>query len=508
VASGKPGKQLGLGQADIDRRGVIEGSVMRRGSAVKRFWVLSVVVLTVLRPLVAQAACNLIPQTENIFDAARGASTRPFAAPGEPLEVHLRPCEAPTPAIGNNAGDQVVTVIFTPKTGGARAAVLTTAADCSALPMSACQTALGGNMPKCVAGANAAMQVVQRNGTNYLRFNFPDTDDLVGATGDGHTLAGPAKIVVTQAPPATLGCQLATSTCASQLGTINGLVACIDDFFANDGACGHGAPRGTFDSFTALPPPNDFAGNCWSSACNLIPNAEFRATTDKDGNILLPMDWRGILVRHSQVPVPRLLRATLDPSIPFRVPGVSFVASFTPEGGPLPPIFEPESDPQAPSGVVTLFGSADAPYTVLRVARRSETFQQCAGGGNDGLPCNDADDCPGACVAGTNMGKACHQDADCPPSSTCGPVGTCGATVCFGGTRDGLACNSDGTCPGGGECGPGLIDLRTFGTAGGAGDVVVAQIPGPLHRGVAGDHQREHRAGPEQQQYTPDDRCG
>jgi hypothetical protein len=51
-----------------------------------------------------------------------------------------------------------------------------------------------------------------------------------------------------------LPCGLATASCAS----MSGLTACIDDYFANDGACGTGVPLETFPTFTALPPPKRF----------------------------------------------------------------------------------------------------------------------------------------------------------------------------------------------------------------------------------------------------------
>ena len=44
------------------------------------------------------------------------------------------------------------------------------------------------------------------------------------------------------------------------------LVACVDDFFANDGACGTAVAEPTFSHFTALPPPNDYADDCFSEA--------------------------------------------------------------------------------------------------------------------------------------------------------------------------------------------------------------------------------------------------
>lgn len=383
------------------------------------------------------AACNLIPQTEKSFDAARGAVTRPFAAPGEPIELRLRPCDGPAPVLGPSPANRLVTVVFEPTGNGAKhAVVLTAAADCSAVTplLAACNAQLGvGGNSQCASGSTAGMQIVQRNNTDYLRFNFPDSAALFGGA-----LAGPASIAVTDAAPAALPCQLATSTCAQQ----SGLIACVDSLFANDGNCGRSTPQGTFNHFTALPVPNDFAAGCWDTIppCSLS-SSQFRMTTDSDGNILVPMDWRGILVRQNQVPVPRLLSASIASPVPLlgiHIPGKSFVASFTPEGGLLPPIFEPEAAAGTADGVATLFGSADAPYTILRLARRSDTFQACSGGGNGGLPCNDANDCPG---------------------------GVCASTSCFGGARNGLACSSDGGCPGG-ECGPEIVDLRALGNNG------------------------------------------
>jgi len=143
----------------------------------------------------------------------------------------------------------------------------------------------------------------------------------------GTALSGPATIAVTSAMPGALPCQLATNSCATQ----SGLVACVDDFFANDGTCGRTGLQGTFNHFTALPTPNDFRGDCWDTMPPCMPGTTpFRVTTDKDGNILVPMDWRGILVNQNQVPVPRLLTATLSSPIPLlgiHIRGKSFVAS-------------------------------------------------------------------------------------------------------------------------------------------------------------------------------------
>jgi hypothetical protein len=95
-------------------------------------------------------------------------------------------------------------------------------------------------------------------GDRRLVFAFPDTDALLAPDGDDVTLAGPVAIGVTKQgqPPA---CGLATASCAAQ----SGLIACVDTFYANDGACGTAVPNVTFPSFTALPPPNDFQADCF-----------------------------------------------------------------------------------------------------------------------------------------------------------------------------------------------------------------------------------------------------
>lgn len=93
---------------------------------------------------------------------------------------------------------------------------------------------------------------------------------------------------------------------------------------------------------------------------------------------------------------------------------------------------------------------------MLRLARRSDTFEQCSGGYNDGGPCNSAADCPSACV--NDPTRRCAADSDCV-SGACGPAGTCGPTVCdSASTHPGRLCNTDASCAGG-ECGPETFPL-------------------------------------------------
>ncbi len=429
-----------------------------------------------------EAACNLIPQTTKIFDGVVGTSNRPFAAPGEPIEVAVRPCDTASAGLSMNASNQVVTVVFTPDGGATRNAAVVTAGSCAALSaeLSACAGLLGGGQVTCIEGAAAGLKTVQRADGTHLQFAFPNTDAMLGMLGDSLTLAGPATIAVTQSAAGSLPCNLdqTASTCAAAAASIPGMIICIDDIFANDGTCAITQPHKTFDHFTALPVPNDFSAACIDEAPPCNPTAsQFRITTDKDGNALIPMNWSGILLRPGGIPFPRLLSTSLSTPLPITFPGQSFFASFSPDGGPLAPIFVPQFNPASTSNVLSLFGSADAPLTVLRIARFSDGFQECHGGINDGLPCNGPDDCPALCSGGGNAGERCTSDAACPGGGCNAPsVASCGPTVCVGGGNAGNPCTADRFCPGG-KCGPAVFTLSPL-IYQAVGPVVLPRQPG------------------------------
>jgi hypothetical protein len=441
-------------------------------------------------------ACNLIPSAQQTFRGSLGSTNRPFASPGEFVEVRLRPhvCDAASPGFtSTDPADYAVTIVFTPPNGGDRNIVVV-ATDCAGI--AACTPATS---PCCETAGPDDLALVTRGTETRLQFRFPDTDLLVDGASDGRTLAGPAAIAVTARSEAPAS-GLATSPCASQTG----LIACIDQLYLLDGTC-QPTPDTTFDHFVALPPPNRYDEVCTSPAFPAGPclgtAPEVRFTTDVDGNLLVPVNWQGILVQAANVPVPRLLRASTGVDAlalstgPIVIPGQAFLRSLTPEGAPLPPIFEPQLDPRA-GNEVTLFGSADAPHTVLRLARRSPTSHQCSGGDNAGRPCTDATHCPngGSCVqstcnGGPAGGQACDDDADCP-SSACGPqlfefrdryrngVGAiivpravvAGQGVCESGGDAGDTCTVPTTCAGGAPC----VDYH-----------LVSQDPVPLE-GLAG----------------------
>ncbi|RMF25410.1 MAG: hypothetical protein D6760_01035 [Deltaproteobacteria bacterium] len=409
----------------------------------------------------AQASCNIIPGTAKTFRGARGTLDRPFAEPGTWVDVGVDPaCHPGTAGFAALPEDHRVVVAFTPPAAAPTVVVL--AADCAA---AAAEVAACGQRPEvgsavCIevaaSGASPDLELVARSDGTHLRFRFPDTDSLVGSAGDGRTLSGPAAIAVA-GPGQALPCDVASAGCAGQTDVI----ACVDELYAEDGTCGSLA-HGTFSHFTALPPANDYQSLCSQPSPPCLGTAdELRMTTDADGNLLVPMRWDGILVSQDQ-PIARMLRgsAAIEPFAgaggSIEIPGDSFLESYAPEGNLLPPVFDPQSDPQS-AGVVTLFGSADAPHTVLRVARRPAVPAECAGGDHAGLPCNEAADCPG---------------------------GVCGATTCRGGPSDGATCATDGDC-GGAECGPALFELRDR-YDGGVGPIVVARYadPGSGEHGV------------------------
>ena len=123
-----------------------------------------------------------------------------------------------------------------------------------------------------------------------------------------------------------------------------------DELYARDGTCLTGPEHvdPIFGHFTALPPANDFEAICTpaTNECDGLPR-DLRFTVDAAGNALVPMDWRGVLLRPDGIPVPRLVRgdtsleAFLGGGAAVRLPGASFVASYSPGGLRVPPIFEP-----------------------------------------------------------------------------------------------------------------------------------------------------------------------
>lgn len=399
----------------------------------------------------AHASCNVIPGSELTFVTDLGSVNRPFAAPGDGVEISLGACDGASPGFG---GALEVRVVFKPPAPGAPRTVV----------------------PVTTFTVDGSRVIVP----------------LPVTPGEG--LTGPAMIVVSRAGtlPGTdaqmLTCAQLVARCA---GTCSDVVACVDRLLQPTGSCTHGAPHPTFASFTALPVPNDYKSVCTEPRCAADHQddadcctgdaPDMRFTVDADGNLLVPMNWERILPRTAE-PVPRLVLASVTiPAFaggqdPIVLPGNAFTASYSPEGSPLDPIFEPQSDPTQ-SAQTVLFGSADAPYTVLRFARRSPAFRVCVDGDHAGQPCIEDVDCPGTssgcqqarCVGGGTPGDPCTSDTACS-GGTCGPT-------CATGPTPGAVCTTDAACGSGGECGAALFEFRDR-LLDDTGPIVVARATG------------------------------
>lgn len=404
----------------------------------------SILLVGMLAASDADAGCNIIPSATQSFRGALGSANRPFAGPGDFVELGVEPgrCDAASAGFGPAGDDHVVSVVFKPEAAPARV-VFVTSESCTGGKAKAlrqgCESVAGVGNVTCVQAPPNDLAIVDRNGIPRLSFRFPDTDAFLAPDTDDRTLAGPAAIAVT-ALGAPLPCGLTTASCTSTSGTI----ACVDDLYEADGTC-QPTPNAVFGHFTALPQANDYASLCFAnSPAPCTPTAEeLRMTVDADGNLLVPFNWQGLLATNAGVPVPRLLRATLRSPLGFAIPDPVFLGSYTPEGAKLPPIFEPAADPTTiDPDVVSLFGSVDAPYTILRIARRAGT-------------CSNA------------PGKSCVLDSDCPAGGTC-------PTTCVGGGTPGALCANDGQCSGG-RCGALFGDFA--GLVNDGGPVPVARTP-------------------------------
>jgi cysteine-rich repeat protein len=420
--------------------------------------VLSVVLCSALE---ASAMCDVIPALNQAFRGALGSTDRPYASPGDFVQIALQPgiCDARTLGFrtlansANAADDYVVTLLFTPPAGPHNAVVLAT--NCGALSnqLAACTASLGGGTATCqTVNASTDLDVVD---ALHLSFRFPNTDPLVGTPTDQRTLAGPAKIAVTPIW-ANLPCDLTSTRCADSADPLS---ACIDEIYAPDGACLNDRTKldPTFGNFTALPILNLFSALV-SPATN-----EVRLTSDSAGNLLIPGDWHDLLVRMNGSPFPRIVRGQFG--LPIHLPSASAVSAWAQNGVRIAPVFTPLHDPTDMTHL-TLFGTVDAARGVHRIARRLPITSFCTdANGVQSDSCLTSADCATGqnCVpielaqyrqcsaSSPNAGLPCLVTADCQP-------GTCGSTTCRTGPVSGQACKTDLDCQGG-ECGPELFDL-------------------------------------------------
>ena len=123
----------------------------------------------------AGASCNQIPGVTNTFRGAHGTISRPFASPGEPVDLRLSPkCDA------NSRFDDprglAISVIFTPPEGARHVVVV--AQSCAGLDdaLAACRARPGVGSATC----STTDQMLLLDPLSF-RFAFPDTDSLLDA---------------------------------------------------------------------------------------------------------------------------------------------------------------------------------------------------------------------------------------------------------------------------------------------------------------------------------------
>ena len=148
---------------------------------------LGLILCELLLPRPLQAGCNLIPSASKLFRSTLGATDRPFAAPGELVEVAVDPtrCDAASAGFLPTAPEHVVSVVFTPAAANARKMVVLSPTGCTTpavqSQLAACQTAVG-ILPTCRSLQPNDLSLVVREGRPRLVFRFPDTDaDFVRA---------------------------------------------------------------------------------------------------------------------------------------------------------------------------------------------------------------------------------------------------------------------------------------------------------------------------------------
>jgi hypothetical protein len=395
------------------------------------------------------ASCDVIPSAINDFPSGLGSTNTPFAAPDQLVQIRVRPqvCDAESPGFTSASGTSCVSasdlratfVFFDRSPSPALPTAIVLARNCGSPtdPASAAYAAArltGVARAECRSVGASALDVVAVpvTGGNECRLNvrLPATPD--SAISPDFTLTGPARIAVDRAGGA-LPANLASARCAALAGT--GPLACIDELYKLNGTCetDAAAQREVFSHFVALPRANVYRDMIQEDASQR-PAARF--ALDDRGNVLANVDWSGVLADglSEAFPPPQLVNffasigSGLDaagrpsvPGVPLQVVEDAAFTSYSPLGIQLPPLFEPSSDS---TQTLTLFGSADAVASVVRVQRGAG---HCAA---SGLPCITDAACGGEVCDTSTLRPTfdlayCISAAGClAPDATPGPVAT------------------------------------------------------------------------------------
>jgi hypothetical protein len=347
----------------------------------------------------AGADCSVIAPEGFDQRAFLGSITSPFLTPGltSDIKVAGETCDQlarsaaadfQVAGVDRPASDFVITIAFV----GSGSAPLLVLAD---------SAAVCGGIVGCVVDPSSQRQIVEiplaAGGVERrLRFGFPEGLASVGPVRLGVKLASDPQPVATE---------LRTSACSTATASY---VACIDRFFELDGSCrtGDAFINKPFSGLVAVPKTN-FTAIC-TAGCEDVSSGPTSSTLpiaiDREGNALFAMIYADQLVRADRgdgliEPRPRRLSLSIaDAASNGFVDDAPVVyagkpSSFTFEGFPLSPPFNPFVDPTAPAGEIGIWGMADAEATVHFLPRRA---------------CSD------------DPARACSADADCKSPAICG----------------------------------------------------------------------------------------
>ncbi len=276
----------------------------------------------------ASANCNLIPAAVASLRSNTGAVDRAIAGPGALVTVQADlACQPNAVGFSPTAAENVVTLQFEPPAGSGAPATIVAIDPASVLPLN-CGSA------RC----------------DTLRFAVPDTDALLPPAGDDNGLVGPARIRITNLAGALVRAE-------------------VFELFEPTLACNDRTPHATFPTFTVLPQTNPLPG--------ANATLTFRSAVDRDGNLLIPLEFRATLPARPGDPLARILAgqtdidaSTANPGVPISIPAATqadpfeFVRSYNVAGRPIPPVLEVGSSGDS------IFGSIDAAESVLRLAAR------------------------------------------------------------------------------------------------------------------------------------------
>lgn len=348
-------------------------------------------------PGTARADCSVIPPAAFDHRSSLCRVTSPFLTPGltNDIKCSSAVCDQDSRSAAPDfrvdgvdlaADDFVITIAFV---GAPAPPLLVLASDAS----------LCGTDAACSVDTSANREIVEiplpgGGVERRLRFRTPEALAHFGPVRVGVKLASDAQPVAQELR--TTSCEAATASYA----------ACIDEFFVLDGSCNTGAEfvSAPFSGLVAIT-KTDFTNICTEGCEGVAAGSQttLPITTDRQGNALFAMIYADQLVREDNgfgfiEPRPRRLGLSIADAAnngftndaPVIYEGKP--SSFTFEGFPLSPPFNPFVDPTAPVGEVGIWGMADAEATVHFVPRRS---------------CSD------------EPARACTADADCEGAATC-----------------------------------------------------------------------------------------